>query len=552
MNSGKIVIFSALLATVAYFPLVNLSFAAAAGVGAASNSFSVEQDNRKTLAFAMSLLTPAQRAELETKKAEFKQRLDIELDRVNKHPNRDIQIAQFLSRNLKDTQSKQKELPVLVSSLYSDKRKLDENPRGYSFLRPGDLNRHAAQIAVKLVEIDLRQKATETASRMAPLASEAYARAQSGSKPGATVASIAKGLQDRPCEMSKSRPNANPIALRNISVGMSREEVVGAACASGPQARAIETTGIGTNLLSLGSNVPASSKVTLCFDCDDGNGRLKLQGADRIQVSFDDRGRSVAIRRAQTFYAGTNASGNGQTQPYKLGLLLGPMEAKLGKPSFIYNDGFNTRVGWVYQNGKSPLPQQFWYYEKAPLNKAVIQIDAAPQPTDGPGLSRQQLQRLNPQASYCIAKYLIDLPRDEAGVHAYFEYGRGEQGRDLGNDYSERLRRDGLDKADLRIRQATYDPKYEAAGKTDRCGTIIFAKFKKNEAVDFDVQPVTAAQGRTLDRNANVYSITMDLIDADAIEAGNLRRTQLSDEAASIRTQEIEKAARSPAKAFVP
>lgn len=497
-----------------------------AGYRQAQTSASTEGSNAKvnetkTLASALADLPTEDRTTLQDRQKRLAESLSSDVARAINHSQSTDQLSFFITRQTKSIEEIKKRLPN--QQQYLERAKAQSG--GPPSMQASGVRNAAMQVASMLVEIDVRQAASAMAAESDPLVSEAYKRWQASNPQNQTVAEITRTLVQQPCLIAGAASGVpNPISFRNISVGMTESEAIKAVCAGGADGvrmtqRAVDTApsdGAGNSTQTVPKRY--TRQMTLCFDCVDGSGnpvpRYDMRGADAIQVDFSPSGRVIAVSRNQTFYddndPGIGPNAPRTRQPRKLTQLLPPLEQKFGKPSFVYNDGGSLRVGWVYLDGKTPLPQESWYFRRLDPFSGAVQF-AADQRPYGTGVpTRAQLQSMNPRSTYCVQKYFQGLDHDQKKVGDLFKYGTLEQ-------ISDANKRSGW-KGRPSPEDTAYNPVYDAAGLTEKCGVVVFAAFFKTEENTSRSSPFLPGDSPAVDRNVDVFSIDMKILDANTTE----------------------------------
>lgn len=452
---------------------------------------------------------------------------DIEDTKTNPRPSE--QIASFLTKNDKILDNLVKPTMNLHEALLKMEARQDEPTVNSA----ADIKRIRDQVADKLSELVARERIVPTALQRDPVVAQAYRLWRAQTTPSLSIAGVHRQLLTEPCRRDWSaQPSSESfLNFRGAALGMTEGEAIKGLCAENDKSVSIVRVGEGRThqepddrdpaLAGLGAvkatlAKPYRMQVDFCLDCLASAGQpgqpYSPGKSDIVTATFFPDGRIRRLERRQAF---VDRAASGQTDaPRKLNLLLPPLEKRFGQASFTFDTSRVAIIGWVYPDGKSPLPLEAWYVTTTKRFSDELHFKSTGLIYENGKPSRKLLARQKPVATACLAGtgYIGSIDNGLIGG----------------------------------------SPPIAA---TDKCGVTLVARFTKLAHGGVIPPAITGNPDRApaLDGNANIYNIEMSLSDYDGYWAWVKKERQEIIEAGKQSVAKLEKDAANPAgRAFTP
>jgi hypothetical protein len=294
---------------------------------------------------------------------------------------------------------------------------------------------------------------------------------------------------------------------------------------------------------------PRPRPLDLCFNCETDQDREKARSLDGLIAYFSPDGRIYQIRKTQEFSQKIALDGgriDTKPMPQPSKNVLGPLTAKFGTPSVVYESGWYTMVAWVYRDRANPLPTESWYFGKGTSNDRAVQFkDDTFLPAHLPAV-KDALIKAKPVATYCMTqvrggRQISSVPVIDGVPHLmdreWFTYATSA---DLSGSYDYRERFPNA--RGSMITAYPYSPKWEAAGYVPNCGVVITATLWHAPPGRALLEPSPFKQSgnpRAPDADTPIYYVDMQIADVDA------RKKTILDEATAAAQYRVTKTAAS-------
>jgi|GEM_PF-6787606 len=182
---------------------------------------------------------------------------------------------------------------------------------------------------------------------------------------------------------------------------------------------------------SMSSPIPNENPVLdICLTCSQG---FEAPQDDKLEVRYSPDGKVWFIDRAQRFMVPVEQNGRilNQPAPQPYASISAAYEKQYGAPSFRFFSGSKVLLGWVYPDGKQPLPLEDWrdYRVAAPdgtgtryVNRVLLNDAIVPGTTLAE--AHTMLRATDPRATFCIDdSNLLTGDRFSTPARAAFIYG---------------------------------------------------------------------------------------------------------------------------------
>jgi hypothetical protein len=469
--------------------------------------------------------------------------------------NRSVALARFADQRLSVLDRLYSSLPAMGDAVAKAEVESEtQEGKGFSEF---NLRSSQAKLVTALREREINKRYYEAALKADPAVAEAHRRWSADThSPKSSLARIVEGFAYEPCALAaEGKPGTDRFTSEGVTLGMDRASALAALCAAARKdlmlGREVLARSHSGNYLDFGfgtsSNLPElpwtmtvpfqtmDASVTrydvgksypgsaqYCFGCKSKQGGGRPDGyaqmRNNIELRFLVDGKVAGITRTQAFGRMMEKEvGNGIHQltwepaPQPLKTLLTPLQQRFGPPSFIWSSGERPVYGWVYPDGKVPLPQEKWFLTHA-TSFDMLQLNAPGLIFDEQTFSRKKLAAAKPRAGYCLNRHGDPWGNARYFAGRYFTY-------DV--DWAR-------NEAYLAARQSgklmspstpvAYNVRYEAPGFVERCGIIVMATFAKDDNIS-DNRGSYEDAVKPLDLNVPIYRLTVRMVDTNAVRA---------------------------------
>lgn len=226
---------------------------------------------------------------------------------------------------------------------------------------------------------------------------------------------------------------------------------------------------------SMSSPIPNDNTVLdICLTCSQG---FEAPQDDKLEVRYSPDGKVWFIDRAQRFVVPVEQNGQilNQPAPQPYASIAAAYEKQYGAPSFRFFSGSKVLLGWVYPDGKQPLPLEDWqdYRVAAPDGTGVryvnrVLLNDAIVPGGTLAEAHAMLRTAAPSATFCIDdSNLFTGDRFSTPARAAFIYGGAHR-----NTPHEVAKVGGKN-----VTALPYEEEWDIPGYRASCGIVALAEF---------------------------------------------------------------------------